>query len=270
MTIDWKKYVDKIYCIQYIFNKDRTEKLNTELFRVDILQSGIYKVIEQFPSPLYDILFKHFNDISNGEDPKRYFNSFIGHYSAIKKAYLNNCNNVLILEDDCRFLKDKSQIIYLLDNALPKFIDIIDKPAIFGGSISHSINQIDAGINYDSDNLYTITEFNNRDFYYGAGAAFTIYNRKAMESLINFVENLNYAIIDQYNIIYPPETQYILLNKHICLQQDWLFMMYNTCNDYNMLQPSDEELEQKKNWGAPFNRDTNKIYNDIKKYFHMN
>ena len=264
MKINWEKYVDKIYCIQYIFNKERTEDLNNELYRVDIVQSKLYEVIEQFPSPLYNILFNHFNNYSNMVDPIKYFNSFIGHYAAIKKAYLENLNYILVLEDDCRFLKDKQQIINILDNSIDKFKKI-EGPAIYGGSISYEANGEDCIKEYDS--LYNI--FNAGEVYL-AGTAFNIYNRKAMKILIDFVENLNYAIIDQYHVIYAnTDTKFFIINKHICIQQDWLYLMYNTCRDYNMFKPSYEELENKKSWGETFNRDTNKIYNDIKKYFNM-
>ena len=236
MTIDWKKYVDKIYCIQYIFNKQRTEDLNTELFRVDILQSGIYEVIEQFPSPLYDILYEHFNDISNVEDQKRYFNSFIGHYSAVKKAYLDNLDYVLVLEDDCRFFKDKQKINYVLENTINEFKHIKES-AIYGGSISLN-NHIDCDTKYNTlYNIYNIEET------YLAGAAFNIYNRKAMKILIDFVENLNYCIIDQYNIIYTnTNTKIFLINKHLCIQQDWCFIMFNTWNDYNIMCPTNKYI----------------------------
>ena len=264
MKIDWKKYVDQIYCVQYIFNKERTEDLNNELYRVDIIQSGIYDVVEQFPSPLYDILYEHFNDVSNGEDQNRYFNSFIGHYIAVKKAYLNNLEYVLVLEDDCRFLKDKQQIIDILDETIPLFKQI-ETPAIYGGSISYELNGTDCDKKYDSS--YAI--FNDRETYL-AGTAFNIYNRKAMKILIDFVENLNYCIIDQYHIIYAnTDIKYFIINKHLCIQQDWIYLMYNTWKDYNILKPNIEELENKKDWGKIFNRDTEKIYNDIKKYFHM-
>lgn len=280
MKIDWKKYVDQIYCVQYIFNKERTEDLNNELYRVDIIQSGIYDVIEQFPSPLYNVLLKSINNrsgeltqannftayLGNYADERtvEYFNSFLGHYSAVKKAYLNNLEYVLVLEDDCRFLKDKQQIIDILDETIPLFKQI-ETPAIYGGSISYELNGTNCAQEYNSS--YAI--FTDGETYF-AGTAFNIYNRKAMKLLIDFVENLNFTIIDQYHIIYAnTDIKYFIINKHLCIQQDWIYLMYNTWKDYNILKPNIEELENKKDWGKIFNRDTEKIYNDIKKYFHM-
>lgn len=285
MKINWSKYVDHIYCIQYILNKDRIEDLNNELYRVDILQSGIYDVIEQFPSPLYNILFKSFQnksqDIIQINDKLtanlgdyadgrliEYFNSLLGHYSAIKKAYLNNLDYVLVLEDDCRFLKDKQKIIDILDQTIPIFKQFTT-PAIYGGSISYNDGQTTNGddCNQEYENSYHI--FINNEAYL-AGTAFNIYNRQAMKIFIDFIESLNYAIVDQYHIIYKdtPMT-YLILTKHLCIQQDWLYLMYNAYQDYNIFKPSIKELEEKRNWGNIFNRDIDKIYNDIKKYFHM-
>ena len=46
IKIDWKKYVDKIYCIRYIGESEyRIKKCTEEFKRVDILDSGILYAI---------------------------------------------------------------------------------------------------------------------------------------------------------------------------------------------------------------------------------
>ena len=109
MTIDWKKYIDHIYCIHYVPYSDRRERLEKELKRVGILDSGIfswqlsYDIPKFTKNPLEDNTYNHLQCYCNAK------------YMGYKK--------VMILEDDIVFLKDINMIQTLLDN-LPNEYDI--------------------------------------------------------------------------------------------------------------------------------------------------
>ena len=266
MKINWQKYVDQIYSITYVHNKQRKLDLNEELKRVDIFDSNIYMNIEQIPSLFYDDLLNNFKDqtFGIGKIPS-YFNGVMGQYRAIKHAYEAGYENILIIEDDVRFFKDKNRIVQSLEY-LNIFYQYQDSPSIFCGAASISgINDVDAGKDDYEFPLYHLS-YNSALF---ASNAFNIYNRKAMKYFIDYFESYNFSLMDQYNIIYDESVNFFILSKHICIQQDWLYLMYNTCKDYNIFKPSLEEFEQKRNYGQTFGRDINKICDYIKTIFNL-
>lgn len=266
--IDWKKYVDSIYLLTYILNKDNEINRNEELNRVNLNDSDIFYEVRQFPTPLYDKLYESFYDNAATLEKTKYFNMLMGHYRCIKMAYLNGDEYTLILEEDFRFLKSKEQISNILDETIPKFKKI-HGPAIFLGSSSYMLDGIwmtgiDESINYN--NLYEI--FDNF-IVICAGTTFNIYNRDAMKCLIDYVENFNFSVIDEYHKIYPSNCKLFILNKKICLQQGWIELSYNTCIDYNMLKPTNEQLERIKKY-ISWRINGEEIYNQLINYWNIN
>ena len=107
--INWKKYVDHIYCIHYTPYSDRKERLEKELKRVGILDSDIFSWEYSYDMPKF---------ASNASQDLAY-NHLLCYYNALYMGY----EKVLILEDDIVFLKDINMIQTLLDN-LPNEYDL--------------------------------------------------------------------------------------------------------------------------------------------------
>ena len=266
--INWKKYFDHIYTVNFVNNKLRQINLNNELKRVGILDSGIYDTIEFIPSPLINQLCDMSLDVSNvmfdSFTKYKMYNMLINHYFIIKQAYLKGYKKVLVLEDDVRFLKDINYIEKLLDKSINIFNT--DKPTILLGSSSWTI---DSGKYYNcdyADKYYDsdIVLVTNRNL---AGTGFNVYNKEAMKQLIDFVESNKFAVIDQYWLIYNDDTDIYIMPKHICLQEDWIGQMVNCHKDYQMNKVSMNQLISYMGWiqKKPIYYD---LYNSIIDYMY--
>lgn len=233
--INWNKYFDHIYTVNFVNHKLRQINLNNELKRVGVLDSGIYDDIEFIPSPLINKLSDMSLDVSNitfdSFTKYKMYNILFNNYFIVKQAYLNGYKKILVFENDIRFLKDINHIENLLDSSINIFNT--DKPTILLGSSSLAINN-DKYYNCDyADKSYdaNIVLVNNRSL---AGTGFNVYNIGAMKQLIDFVESNKFAIIDQYWLIYNNDTDIYFMPKHICVQEDWIGQMVNCHKDYQM------------------------------------
>ena len=113
--IQWEKYFDKIICINYIQFKTRKELMEYELRRLGITHSSIFEWQTSYKGPI-ELLF-HDLIVSNQNNKPWDVNSYLAslaHINAIENAYYNGCKNVLIIEDDIRFLKDLKLIEKIL------------------------------------------------------------------------------------------------------------------------------------------------------------
>lgn len=115
ITIDWAKYVDKIYCVHCADYKEREKPLLRELKRVDILDSGIFEMRITHKSPVFESVTGKLNPIQG----VLITSLFIEECDILADAKLNGYDKILIIEDDAAFLKDKHTIISLLEN-VPK------------------------------------------------------------------------------------------------------------------------------------------------------
>ena len=242
MKINWSKYVDQIYCITFP-NKQMNE-LYTELKRVDILDSGIYYEFENISSPLFKYMFLGtFGSLK--EDcvmQKKYSYAYdvtIAHYYCMKHAQQHNYDRILILENDNIFLKDKKDIVNILDAAYNNYKDGF----IFLGSALHKIYDYPEKLHiFDIRNtLYQCTETVDYDiikltdnFNTAGGASFNIYDKTAYEYFIKFIEDKNYWTVDVYKNIYDINKINIYIsNTYIAIQECWIGKMLNSLNNYN-------------------------------------
>lgn len=122
--INWSKYFDKIYCINFTEFKIRHELMEYELKRVGILDSPNFEWLYTFRGPFQNL----FTDMILNDGPLKTTSSktscILGHLNAIKKAYYNGYNRILIIEDDVRFLKNLNKIEQILQK-LPEDYDVI-------------------------------------------------------------------------------------------------------------------------------------------------
>ena len=98
----WDK-IDYIGAVCFTGNWERYCLLVNELNRVGITE---YHITWSFPSPYRDLLFKHVPHIPDMDKRPGYFGATMGQYIALKNAYELGARTALLLEDDCRFLKD--------------------------------------------------------------------------------------------------------------------------------------------------------------------
>lgn len=223
--INWKKYVDQIYCINYVtYPKKNLDRLYMELKRVDILDSDIYYEYENINTPIYEKIYKNFN--YNEYKYNSGFDCTCAHYYCMKHAQQHNYKRILILENDLILLKDKEQIIKLLDAALT--ISNYDDNSMF------VYNAIDSEMPYLTFELpinFNVNISENKNLY---GAAFNIYNINAYNYFISKFENLEITCIDDYYNIYKDSNINIYSNSvNICIQQNWLLFTINSDILYN-------------------------------------
>ena len=221
MNIDWNKYFDHIYIISKSTNNSRREKLLPELNRVDL---DNFKWYYTFENKLLQV--PHTENYYNPNNTT-YKQVKFSHYSLIKTCYELGYNDILIFEDDIRFLKDISQIQKILDD------------------FENKKSNIDIYLfDYYNDN-------NDKFMYYFADCYYL--NRKAMEYVIYMMENYEFVIDEIW--FYNFDFSYIFWNRspeydpiyidflekfrtlkigvpediHLCIQQDTKEKI-NSCN----------------------------------------
>lgn len=117
--INWKKYFDQVFVLHYAGYTEIEDKLNAELARVGLVDSGILTIHNNISSPFLSILQRNVNcdNVPNDMQPSSFSCSF-GHYTIMKIAELKQYRRILILEDDIVFLKDVDMIDRILETSL--------------------------------------------------------------------------------------------------------------------------------------------------------
>lgn len=123
---------DKIYCLHLSEDKERENQIKKQFKflgitkQVDIwwtckrnISNKIGKMITSLHTKFYNKYSKNNNSLYGNV-----FNCSFEHYSIIKQAYMRGFNNILIIEDDVVFNKDKETIQYIMNN-IPDDYDII-------------------------------------------------------------------------------------------------------------------------------------------------
>lgn len=125
-TIDWTRYFDRIWCINYIPYKSRHDAAKREFDRIGISNHPNFMWNYTFDSPLFDIGMRVLD--SNPSLGKLLNKSelkcWMAHYSCLRKSEAFNDERILIIEDDSRFMKDLDKMKAILDN-MPIDGDII-------------------------------------------------------------------------------------------------------------------------------------------------
>ena len=246
MIIDWTKYVDQIYCITFAGKQNYEqykEDLYNELYRVNILNSGIYYEFENISTPFYKRIYESLFDDNHkyvvkgsNDNLRKYsylYDCTMAHYYCMKHAKLHGYNKIIILEDDVVFLKNKEDIIHILDNALEKYCD----GYLFLGSVSHVCYDHASEIPNARNTLYECTETVNYDIKpfnddIGGGSAFNLYDMKAYSHFIDYIESGNFNGTDIYFEIYNNSNINIFYSDtYVCIQDIWFgFFLHATRN----------------------------------------
>lgn len=112
----WNKFNRKVV-LCYTGYKERYESVRSELQRIGM---GDVEFRFDFPSPLKDILKDHINttNFTKNIGP---FSCVIAHYSVIKQTFELGYDNLLIMEDDIRFLRDLDRISAIVETLPPDY-----------------------------------------------------------------------------------------------------------------------------------------------------
>jgi hypothetical protein len=243
MKIDWNKYVDQIYCVTFT-KKDKT-KLYEELRRVDILDSDIYHEFENIQTPFYEILYNAAVDQNKvmQNSCKEYsfrYDVTIAEYYCCKNASQHNYNRILVLEDDVIFLKDKNDIIKILDNMLKCFNE--NTPGLlFLGGAPHSVHNYNEDYDNIRNTLYQCTENVNYNYYkvenllsLPGSSSCNFYDKKAYEYFIKYNEDGNFSMCDLYYLIYNNcDIKLFYSDTNLAVQEGWAGYFINATNNHN-------------------------------------
>lgn len=177
--IDWARYFDHIYSIGYV--KNDITKLNSELKRIGIYDSGIYSHEYSHSNIFVDSILQCIlrNDMDKYEEDHKGFDVSLTHYKIIKEAYELGYNKILIIEDDSIFLKDINRIEEILNN-LPNDYEL----CYLNWTLYHQEN---AEI-YDYNDYFKYFKTNN-DIWLFSASSYTL-NRDTMLNIINFYEDI--------------------------------------------------------------------------------
>lgn len=140
VNIDWRKYFDRIICVSFHPKSIYRECLRKEFARLGILDSGIFEMRYTVPTKHDDILFEKMKNPNL--DKKGYMNAALEINRAVKSALLDGCERIWLLEDDVAFLKDKSQIVEILDD-LPRRYGVVQlSKFVFPGHVKWTVDNI--------------------------------------------------------------------------------------------------------------------------------
>ena len=166
--IKWNKYFDHIYCIHYKPHVERFEELNNELKRVGILDAGIFEYI--------------YTDEDNNEYKNPAYKITLNHKKCLEDAYNKCYGNILILENDVRFLKDINEIEKVLEQK-PDEADLILFDYIFGYELKEIDRLLDFKKKIDNIDEYGYINFNSLSRIFSA--ACYMCSRKMQKHLID-------------------------------------------------------------------------------------
>jgi len=132
--IDWTSKFDRIFCINFSAYSERRRGMEAELRRIGILGLPNFSWKYTVACPMYQILFDTMKKRGYTEcRTQTEFNIAMANFECIKSAYMAGCRNVLIIEDDIRFLRDIGKIEQIFD-ATPSDYDAVNyNPNIIDG-----------------------------------------------------------------------------------------------------------------------------------------
>ena len=188
--INWKEHFDHIYCLHYVKNEDRYERISKEFKRTGILDSGIFSWHMTVDSPLKDRMYSTLNvyaDYASFFKLPGYADLMFNHYIVMKEAISLNYNRILMFEDDIMLLKDIQQIEKTITNT-PNNINIILYDYFEYYKIKSHIQ------------FGNFIKLSNDDGTYHSGAMYSI-DHKTMIQYVSILEQAFHAIDNLWNVI---------------------------------------------------------------------
>lgn len=210
--IDWGKYFDRIYCIYYLPNSRKMPRLVSEFKRVDLLESPVfewrYTTPSQYDQTILDNAKPKYKIIEPG-----YVNHILEVQRIMKEAYMLNYKRIAIIEDDLAFLKDKSEIVRILDD-MPEDFGCIQMDKFIGKENLDSYKKL---LKDKKINSHFIDASKNNF----PSAAFNVFTRDGMKDCINVMNRVLCSTDRMFELI--PDGRAVAINN-LCIQ-----VWYDSC-----------------------------------------
>lgn len=132
----WDK-IDYVGAVCFTGNWERHSLLVKELSRIGINNC---EITWSMPSPYRNFLFQRIPHIKEMDKHPGYFGATASQYLMIKKAYELGARTALLMEDDCRFLKDLGSMKERMQN-LPSDWDILMLDSFHEKPLKARVNQ---------------------------------------------------------------------------------------------------------------------------------
>ena len=234
--IEWNKYVDHIFCLQYLSNNRLNEISNTlKSINVNIDDPKFFSFVYDYEHCIFN---NHYQNMK--EDSFDFFNKNVYYssahlyndkhnhifylglntYRALKIAQYFKYDRIIIFEDDIKFLKDIDYIIKAMNFVKEQDFDICMCQTAFNNAW-HGIKDylIESGCKDLGNNMFLKTKEPLGLF----GGGFIILTNKGINKIINYYENNNLMVcidvLDELRHLTNLETLFAL--KPLCVQDSY-------------------------------------------------
>lgn len=111
--------LDRVFALCYSGYPERLGPLFSELDRVGL--TGIYDKVYTHKSVFDRVILNSIPHKGKLDKQPGHFNAALGHYGILKTALALGFRRIMVVEDDCRFLLDKSAIVSTVSKAPDKW-----------------------------------------------------------------------------------------------------------------------------------------------------
>lgn len=220
--INWAKHFDRVYCIYFLPNRNRMQRLCQEFKRVGLLDSPVFEWRYTTPSR-YDKL------ILDNARPKYkiielgYVNHILEVQRIMKEAKLLGYKRIAIVEDDVAFLKDKREIENILLDIPEDFgCSQLDK-VVPAGKIKETYERF-LGSRRINSHFIDASNFNF------TSAAFNVFTQKGIDDCIKVLDSILCSTDRMFELIKDGRA---VATRNICIQlwyDNCVALHYEKCN----------------------------------------
>lgn len=248
--IEWNKYVDHIFCLQYLQN-NRLKEISKTLINIgiDIYDSRYFSFVYDFEHCIFKDQYQKMKEESfNFFNKNVYFKGsylnidkhnyifYLGlnTYRALKIAQYFNYERIIIFEDDIIFLKDINYIIKAMDFIKTQDFDICMCQTTFMDAY-HGIKSYLADDGCEDLGNDMFLRIRDPLGLYGGG--FIILTKKGINEIINYYEQNNLMVcLDALDTLRDKikNLDTIFALKPLCIQQNMIEWPKQQLNNENI------------------------------------
>lgn len=238
----WKMPISKIYVLSLITNYDRQEFIKQQFSEIGLEFEFIYGTDfynltnDSKNNPIiYPCTSENFKDARN-------FGCVMTHYQAVLQAFELGYKNVLIVEDDICFIKDK-KILYQYLSSIPYDADFVtwDPRFLAKNFNTEQKDFLDLIKHYNGDYIFLPNSYK----YLCGGMMYALMNRSTMELYLNN-QRLKLKMSDHVDGFFenPTVTRYVCtkclctdqynIAKHFNSEFSWYDNIYNKIDNLNI------------------------------------
>lgn len=234
--IEWDKWFDKVYCLHFLPYKSHLPRLIYELKRLNLWGNPILEIRNMVPQKMEQIVLMCSQKVIGG--CKRLFEVGLGmeNIRVMKEALMLGYERIMIIEDDAAFLRDKKEIVKILDSMPSGFGIIQMDKSIYGNRLKE---------------YQKMLKQNNINEYYVdssrlplALSTCNVYTREGMKKCVDEMER-RMGIIDVIcNYI---ENEPALAIKNLAVQ-----IIYGSCHNKDFYKKLDQLHSVYKTYGIDY------------------